>query len=392
MFTAYIAAGTEVVVLYYPPPRFPVPTQSMAQVEEELARALVDLKRPPKKRRHRSPHVRFWFFTDNGIAGLKGEGLIGENWKELPAGVTYLSWQLEKGQETGHPHLQGHLELSTAQYVSWLHKHVSHTASFEVRRGTAAQCDVYCSKEEGALEGPYHLGKPSNGAGARTDLEAVRDAIKSGINIRDLAMDHLPVLARYPRLISTLTTLYRPKWVEGGQRVKVYLLIGKTRCGKTKAVYKRWSHKDSFYEMPIATTSLWWDGFDQHTNILMDDFCGAASHMRLDTLLKILDSYPRRVPVKGSFAWYQPKAVAITTNIHPRKWYDYSDREEQYDALAARFYKVMKYNERKQDMERMGSEFWEVEDREDKNTKTECCHACNYCNIEKHKTKKRKRW
>ncbi len=392
MFTAYIAAGAEVVVcITHHLGSWRQPTQ-MAQDLDELARALVDLKKPPKKRRIRGPCVRCWFFTDNGIAGLKGQGLIGENWKELPAGVSYLSWQLEKGGKTGHPHLQGHLELERNRYVSWLHKHVSDTAGFIVRRGTAAQCDVYCSKEEGALEGPYHLGQPSKGAGTRTDLEAVREAIKSGMNMRTLAEDHLLQLAKYPRLISTLTTLYRPKWVEGGQGIKVYLFIGKTRCGKTKAVYKRWACKDSFYEMPIATTSTWWDGFDGHTHVLMDDFCGAASHMRLDTLLKILDSYPRRVPVKSSFAWYWPKAVAITTNIHPRKWYDYSDREEQYDALKARFYRVMQYSEKTRRLERAGETFWEVEDREDKNSKTECCHACNYCNIEKHKTKKRKRW
>ncbi len=352
----------------------------------------MDLKKPPKKRRARGPSKTYWFFTDNGKTGTNGKELVGEAWKELPAGVTYLSWQLEKGDKTGHPHLQGHLELKRDRYVSWLHENVSKTAGFVVRRGTAEQCDVYCHKEKGRLEGPFTLGKPSNGQGSRTDLEALREAIKAGANMRVIADDHLICLAKYPRLVNTLKSLYRPRWSPEGRRVKVYLFYGKTGTGKTLCVYKHWAKHEGFYEMPIASMGTWWDGFDNHNRVLMDDFAGSASHMRLDTLLKILDSYPRQVPVKGSFAWYAPKYVAITTNIHPRKWYDYSDREEQYNALHRRISKVVCFNEITKGFYTADDSFWEVEDREDLDTKG-CCHQCNYCTIADHKvTKKRKRF
>jgi len=363
----------------------------MAQGTQELAEALVSLQRPTKRRK-RGPRVHHWFFTDNGVAGSYGKDLVGEAWKVLPAGVSYLSWQLEAGAETGHPHLQGHIELCKSQYESWLHAHISRTATFLVRRGTAQQCDAYCHKLEGRIEGPFSLGVISKGQGARTDLEALREAIKRGSSIRQLAENHLQQLAKYPRLVNTLKAVYRPKWDPEGPRTKVYLFYGRTGTGKTLSVYKKWANHPKFYEMPIATTGSWWDGYDRHDRILMDDFSGAASHMRLDTLLKILDSYPRQVPVKGSFEWYLTKYVAVTTNVHPRKWYDYSDREEQYQALRRRFYKVFLCDDDEDHFICADDSFWDILDWVPVVVNKECCHSMNYCNIDNHKTNRRRRY
>jgi len=73
---------------------------------EVLSQAAAEAE-PPKKRRKRKrgPCRRFWCFVDNGEKGTGGKDLIAEQWKELPAGVTYLSWQLEVGEKTGHPHV-----------------------------------------------------------------------------------------------------------------------------------------------------------------------------------------------------------------------------------------------------------------------------------------------
>ena len=44
--------------------------------------------------------------------------------------------------------------------------------------------------------------------------------------------------------------------------------------------------------------------------------------------------------VKGGFRQLLSTRIVITTNIHPRLWYDYSQRERQYKALARRFHEV----------------------------------------------------
>ncbi len=352
-------------------------------MESSSASQAYPTDRPAKKKKKpnpQGPHVRRWVFTDNGEKGKGGKELVSEAWKELPAGTTYLSWQLEQGSKTEHPHLQGYIELSRSQYVSWLHANISRTAGFLVARGSPAQASEYTHKEEGRLAGPYELGVLSDGQGSRTDLVEVRELIRGGASTRDI-LECLPhMVARYPRFLQTCKQMYRPKYDPEAKGIKVILYYGKTGTGKTRTVYNDWSLKPEFYEMPIATTGTWWDGFDRHTLVLMDDFAGKASHMRLDTLLKILDRYPRRVPVKGDFEWYAPQQVAITTNIHPRLWYDYSDREEQYNALKRRIHKVYCYDELGPYVAQ--EEFWEEGEAfvPQASSLKKCNHKNNYCN------------
>ena len=288
------------------------------------------------QKKGRGPRVKYWFFTDNGEAGLKGAALLlqPEKWKQLPAGVAYLTWQLEEGKDTKHPHLQGHLNLVKAQYVSWLHKVVSSTASFQVTHGSLSQCDTYCHKEEGRLAGPWTLGTPLKGQGFRTDLAELVSKVKEGVSWKELIADDPNMVFKYDRFIKRLKGLFRPKYDPDGEGTRVILLYGKAGCGKTRAAFDHWKD-NNFYELALSGSSqLWWDGLDRHDKILLDDFAGASSHMRLDVLLKILDRYPRRVPVKGSFEWLQgDKHIIITSNIHPYKWYKWDGREEQWPAL-----------------------------------------------------------
>lgn len=320
-----------------------------------------DANLPQKKAR--GPRVRFWFFTDNGKAGSLGKQLVAnpEVWKELPVGVTYLTWQLEEGDETHHPHLQGHLHLQRNQYVSWVHKNVSKTARFEERWGTSQQCDVYCHKEEGRLAGPYTLGEPVGRQMGKADLGDVIRRCKEGVTWREFYEDDPAMTHRYERLIRKVKTIYAPRYEPDGQGATVALLYGVAGCGKTAAAFAQWSDGD-FYELPLTgSSSIWWDGLDRHNKILMDDFTGAASHMRLDVLLKILDRYPRRVPIKGSFEWLVgDKNVIITSNMHPRKWYNWQGREEQWPALKRRIHEVYIWKEK--ECVRADDTFWDFEE------------------------------
>ncbi|KKK43994.1 hypothetical protein LCGC14_3167690 [marine sediment metagenome] len=76
----------------------------------------------------------------------------------------------------------------------------------------------------------------------------------------------------------------------------------------------------------------------------------------------VLYRYPIMLPVKGSFVWWCPRQIAITTNIHPKDWYNYNGREEQYRALSRRIHQVLTFDVKKEEggwePVRADPEFW----------------------------------
>lgn len=124
------------------------------------------------------------------------------------------------------------------------------------------------------------------------------------------------------------------------QRPFVELHYGPTGCGKS--FNSRRSEDGSGlqfrldYARLVGGSAMWFDGYMQQPLFIFDDFVGAASHVSLSYLLELLDVYHLDVPVKGAFTPWIPTAIAITTNIHPRQWYDYDGRMGQYSALQRR--------------------------------------------------------
>lgn len=106
---------------------------------------------------------------------------------DLPAGLDherYVSWQLERGDAEGTPHIQGYVELSRptrlAPLKTWLP-----TAHFEARRGTREQARDYTRKDDtrepGDDSGPFERGEfTAGGAGRRNDLADAVAALKAG--------------------------------------------------------------------------------------------------------------------------------------------------------------------------------------------------------------------
>jgi len=255
--------------------------------------------------------------------------------------MSYLVYQLEQG-ENGTIHWQGYVEfkrqtrLTTAKNLLG-----SNTIHLEARRGTGQEASNYCQKDDSRVQGsvPIILGVirlPT--PGKRNDLLEFKDAVKNGKRKRDLVDNHYGTLARYPKFYNTLTLMNRPRTIEAPQ---VILLIGEPGLGKTRYVYERHLADDELYVAPLSNGTPWYDEYDGHEAVLLDDFSGSSSHMQLVTLLRLIDRYPVMVPTKGAHCWFQPRTIYITTNILPKDWYKWEDRGVQYLALARRFSKVI---------------------------------------------------
>jgi hypothetical protein len=92
------------------------------------------------------------------------------------------------------------------------------------------------------------------------------------------------------------------------------VLWGRTGTGKTRFCYEQ--IKDSTYWSP--GDYQWFDGYEGQRIVIIDDYRGEYP---LPLFLKLLDRYPMRVPVKGSFVEWCPKKIFITSNIEPAHWY-----------------------------------------------------------------------
>lgn len=264
----------------------------------------------------------------------------------------YHVFQREVG-ESGTAHYQGYLEFNVARSLKQL-KAVNPQIHWEKRMGTQAQAVAYNTKccghhykhpgtddcsEDKRVEGPWHFGTPKSVHKAGCDKGFV-EAVKAGKRLRSVHDAFPEEVRKYPRYYQTLRAMYPPPPRDGPP--EVVLLIGPPGCGKSRYVREQCDYKDLYFK-PVDA-NMWMDGYDLHPFVLLDDFAGAANHIALVNLLQLLDRYLVQVPVKGGFTWWQPNIIYITTNIHPREWYDWSNRMQQWPALYRRITRVMEWD------------------------------------------------
>lgn len=220
--------------------------------------------------------------------------------------VTYIVVGKEGTDNT--PHLQMYVEFERRLTIRQVKVILGSRCHLEGRRGTAKQASVYCKKEgdwfeEGEIS--------SDNSGARTDLESLKETLDAGKSIVEISDEHFGQYMRYRRSIHSYIALHaKPRqWVT---TVKVFW--GKTGSGKTRKCYDE--ALSAIYTHPGGQ---WFDGYQGQEYALFDDFGG--SEFKLSYLLKLLDRYPMKVPIKGDFVEWTPKIIYITSNKSPEQWF-----------------------------------------------------------------------
>lgn len=146
------------------------------------------------------PRAKNWCFTLNNYTPADLDRL-----SELPEGVTYLIYGKEIG-ESGTPHLQGTVCFQSRkrlpQVIAVLGQcHCSITRYLN-------ESITYCKKEGDFIE----LGDVPNESGHRSDLEAFKNTVKSGVYaLEELREQHSAVCARYPRFVNDYVYDSKPK-------------------------------------------------------------------------------------------------------------------------------------------------------------------------------------
>lgn len=197
----------------------------------------------------------------------------------------------------------------------------------EPARGSPEANVKYCSKD-GDWEEYGRRPTP----GRRSDLIDIQAKIVEGVSERAIADEFFEKWCVYRRSFEAYRSMvHRP-----GMRceLKVYVLVGCPGIGKTRFAfnYARNLGCDAF--MSPDPTLKWFDGYGGEEVAILDDYRGGGDFA---FLLRLLDIYPLRVPIKGGFLQWNAKTIFITSNLRPEAWHVEAD----YRPLCRRITRIV---------------------------------------------------
>lgn len=222
--------------------------------------------------------------------------------------MTYLVMGKEICPKTKKLHWQGYVEFVRALDFAVVKRLLGgDTTKVAKRGGTGPQASIYCKKDNKFEE--YGEIKEQ---GKRTDISEATDMIKDGASMRDVALDHTEVFVKYHSGLGKLKNLLiEPRnWV-----TNVTVLYGKTGTGKSRQARELCSD----YWVWTPQRGSWFDGYEGHHDVIMEEFRG---QLPLGMLLSMLDRYECPVQVKGGMVEFAPHHVVITSPKHPKDWYE----------------------------------------------------------------------
>lgn len=224
--------------------------------------------------------------------------------------------------EQGTPHLQGFISLKSKHRLTGVKKLLGSRAHLEQARGSDADNEKYCSKGGNIL---IREGEPTEPR-QRSDLKSAVQLLLETKNLGSVAREFPEVYCRSFRGLAQLLTDHPDMQISRAWKTDVILWIGPPGCGKSSGALA--ASSGNVYWKPRGK---WWDGYNRHDTVIIDDFYG---WLPFDDLLRICDRYPLRVETKGGTREFVAKTIHITSNRSPCEWY--SDEITNKDAFFRR--------------------------------------------------------
>ncbi len=231
---------------------------------------------------------------------------------------SYCIYGKETGEEEATPHLQGYMEWNKPQRFDRLHD-IDQTIHWERRKGSQEQAITYASKDGDTTE----WGTKKR-AGSRTDLDRFR-SIAYTDGMRGVVLDGN---CQQIRVAEKYLTYYEEPRTE---KPMVYWIYGPTGVGKTRKAYSDTAEDDCYIK---TSPDKWWDGYDGHATIIIDDF--RDTWFDITELLHILDRYEHRVQYKGGFRQLRATKIIITSITPPCDLVHYQAAGEDLGQLIRR--------------------------------------------------------
>ncbi|ATP66710.1 Rep [Rodent associated cyclovirus 1] len=265
-------------------------------------------------------HVKRLCFTLHDYTESEYNGII----NVFKTKCTYLIIGKEICPTTQRRHLQGYMYIVILFIFRNLNKSYrfstikrlfcTERVHIELARGSDTDNRRYCSKENDFFE----YGTPSTNSRKSNTIQDATEAIRQGHNLQYVAENFDTIYVRHWRGLEKFIEKIKPP-PERDFKTFVKYFYGPPGTGKSRtALQEAKETNEPIYYKPRGP---WWDGYEQQPNVIIDDFYGWIPY---DDLLKILDRYPYRVPIKGSYQIFNSKRIWITSNIEPEKQYKHS--------------------------------------------------------------------
>lgn len=243
-----------------------------------------------------------WCLTINN-PGPDQVGVFEQHRPEMDFGIVGR----ERAPSTGTIHLQAYVHWTAGKTMARM-RAIFPRAHLTVALGTPHQNRDYCSKGGDVV---FEWGEPPI-QGRRVDVDSMRMLLQQGANMRQIA--YVAQNAGALRLAENWMRMHEvPRDPNRPPEVRWY--YGSSGSGKTKSALD-WLGPDTYI---CLDKGKWWDGYDQHNGVLIDDFRdGWCTYNRL---LQLLDRYPVTVEVKGGTRQLRAMKIAITAPDRPELYY-----------------------------------------------------------------------
>lgn len=214
----------------------------------------------------------------------------------------YLIYGKEISPTTSTPHLQGYVVFSSGCTLAACRTRLPR-CHLQVARGTPSQNYDYCSKDGHFTERGTRPMDPSERGQLERDRYALAWASATQNNLLEIPED---IRIRHYSTLKRIARDYQ-KTLTGLEGVCGTWIHGESGSGKTRSVY---AHYPDLYPKPI---SKWWDGYQEHEIVLIDDVDPECCKF-LQRHLKIwTDRNPFVAEDKGGSRIIRPQRIIITS-------------------------------------------------------------------------------
>lgn len=238
-------------------------------------------------------------------------------------GIRYSIVGKEICPTTKKIHFQGYISYKNAKTFKQTKRWFGYD-TIRIKEAVAGDCpnQKYCSKDGNLI---YEVGIPLK-QGVRSDVEKAVAIAKETNSMRAVVEQVFNYQAvRHTELWLKYKERKRPV-----QPIEVIWIYGRPGGGKTSHIYDSYPIEEIFEPLSFK----WWEGYDAHKIVLIDDF--RVEYCSFTQLLRLLDIYPFRVEMKGGSRQVQFNKIYITAPKPPLEMYKHLKYEEDLGQLTRR--------------------------------------------------------